>query len=80
MTSFVSPHAVSDEEEVVDKKIEIENSCKPQCIKQLLAVRVAGSCNTAADMRSGLCIDELLLLRHSVSSADAPSRGVRNPA
>lgn len=29
---------MSDEEEVVDKKAEIENSCKPQCIKQLLAV------------------------------------------
>ena len=36
--SLVLFSAVSDEEEVVDKKTEIENSCKPQCIKPLLAV------------------------------------------
>ncbi len=35
---------MSDEEEVVDRKAEIENSCKPQCIKQLLAVRLDCHC------------------------------------
>jgi hypothetical protein len=52
--------AVSDEEEVVDKKGEIENSCKPQCIKQLLAVRVlrmATSCHTHITVQAArMCI------------------------
>ena len=30
--------AAMSDEEPVDKKIEIENSCKPECIKQLLKV------------------------------------------
>lgn len=29
-----------EEEELVDPKAEIENSCKPKCVKQLLALQV----------------------------------------
>lgn len=33
---------VEDEEEVVDPKPAIENSCKPRCVKQLLTYEVIG--------------------------------------
>lgn len=48
-----APVEEEEEEEVVDPKAEIEESCKPKCVKQLLALQVRGCLHVCVC----LCVD-----------------------
>ena len=58
------------EEEIVDAKAEIENSCKPHCIKQLLAYQ---ACTKRIEgKKDAHCVGQYFDYWHCIDHCAAP--------
>lgn len=60
------------DEEVVDKKAEIENSCKPQCIKELLAYKACAKRIKDDESGEAHCTGQYFDYWHCIDKCAAP--------